>query len=95
MNPLISKSLDNLKANTNITEVDLHFVMLELGNFGLNVAAAVKHNPNANLNGGDSIDENTIGNFEIEELPCMLSKCMYDLSFGNRGCEFCRENKKK
>jgi hypothetical protein len=39
-----------------------------MGNLAMNVAAGVKQNPDANLKGGDSIDENTLGNFDFEYL---------------------------
>ena len=50
MNPLISQALDNLRKKTKLTETDLNFVMLEMGDLALKVAADVKKNPNANLN---------------------------------------------
>jgi len=68
MNPLIKKSIENLSQRGNFTEVQLHQVLVEMGNLAMNVAAGVKQNPDANLKGGDSIDENTLGNFDFEYL---------------------------
>lgn len=35
--------------------------------------SAAKHNPNFNLNGGDNIDENTIGNFDVPNAKCHIT----------------------
>lgn len=65
MNPLLKKHIENLSIRGTFREGQLIEVLFEMGDLAFNVAAGMKQNPNANLKGGDSIDENTLGNFDL------------------------------
>ena len=66
MNPLLKQAVRNLSKKANLTEVQEHFAMLEMADLMLKVVAGIQENPNANMKGGNSIDENTLGNFHLE-----------------------------
>lgn len=66
MNPLLRQAVSNLNKRTTLTETQLNFVVHEMADLMLKVVAGIQENPNANMKGGDSIDENTLGNFHLE-----------------------------
>lgn len=67
MNPLLKQSIANLNGKYSFSEHELLIILFEMGNLAHEVAAGVRQNPNANLNGGNYIDEDTLGNFIIHE----------------------------
>jgi hypothetical protein len=62
MNPLIKKTVEKISGHVKMTEGEKLFVAGEIGDAILKALTYAKENPNFNLKGGNSIDENTIGN---------------------------------
>ena len=63
MNPLVKKTTEKVLGH----EVRLEDMSIAvfIGNAIYEALMAARHNPNYNLKGGISVDENTIGNFDV------------------------------
>ena len=62
MNPLITKTIEKIEQHVKLTEGDKWCISIAIGYSVLEALEYSKKNPNYNLKGGDSVDENTIGN---------------------------------
>lgn len=65
MNPLIKKTVEKIAAHVNLTDSEKAVVAVEVGYAIMEAIVAAKENQQINVKGGDSIDENTVGNFEV------------------------------
>ena len=63
MNPLIKKTTEEILGHE-IRPEDMSIAVI-IGSAIYEALIAAKHNPNYNLNGCNSVDENTIGNFRV------------------------------
>jgi len=63
MNPLIKRTTEKVIGHE-IRQKDMAIAVI-IGNAIYEALLAAKHNPNYNLKGGISVDENTIGNFDF------------------------------
>lgn len=63
MNPLVKITTEKILGHE-IRPEDMSIAVI-IGNAIYEALSASKHNPNFNLKGGTSIDENTIGNFDV------------------------------
>ena len=63
MNPFIKKTTEKILGH-DIKQEDMSTAVI-IGNAIYEALLAAKHNPNYNLKGGTSVDENTIGNFDV------------------------------
>ena len=61
MNPLVKKTTEKILGRE-IKQEDMAIAVI-VGDAIYEALLAGKHNPNYNLKGGESVDENTIGNF--------------------------------
>lgn len=65
MNPLVKTTTEKILGHE-IRPEDMSIAVI-IGNAIYEALSASKHNPNFNLKGGTSIDENTIGNFDVPD----------------------------
>ncbi len=59
MNPILKETIKDIKKHMILSEAEEGFLALEIGNAMMRVAHGCITNPNFNLNGGDSADENS------------------------------------
>jgi len=60
MNPLIKDTVDKISNNFKLTEGEKIIIAYYVGEALMSALLFAKDNPNYNLKGGDSVDENTI-----------------------------------
>ena len=60
MNPLIKDTVDKISNTLKLTEGDRIIIAYYFGEALMSALEFAKGNPNYNLKGGDSVDENTI-----------------------------------
>jgi len=63
MNPLIKKTVDKIARVVNLSETQRLIVEVEVGIAILYALEKKVENPNANMNGSNCMNENTLGNF--------------------------------
>jgi len=63
MNPLVKRTTEKVIGHE-IQHEDMSIAVI-IGNAIYEALIASQHNPNYNLKGGNDIDENTIGNFDV------------------------------
>jgi len=59
MNPILRRTIENIEKHVSLTETEKIHVMFYIGKALQDVAFGASTNPNFNLKGGDSADENS------------------------------------